>query len=100
MGGNSLGTSQIWVTKDWVLLHENAPAHWFLLMQQQLTKRGTVVFSSSTKIAQSHNFYLFLQMKNQLKVCHFKGAMELEVCEILGFHGSEDDDVLLGFGTM
>jgi hypothetical protein len=64
---------EMWLVKEWTLLHDNALACWPLLVQLQLTRNDRVVFPHPLfcPILELVNFYLFVRTKNWLKGCHF-----------------------------
>jgi len=57
---------RMWLATDCVFLYENAPAHWSLVIQYQLTKHCIVVFPYPpySPIITLCDIYLFLQMKD------------------------------------
>jgi hypothetical protein len=78
---------EIWVAKAWAVLHDRVPTYKSFLLIQQLKQHGTVVLLHSCMV--SHHviffFYLFLWIKDQLKGCHFKDAVEVEIALKIAF---------------
>ena len=65
---------QLWTNQSWVLHHNNAPAHVFLLIHSYLAKHQTSIVPHppySLDLAPG-DFFLFPKLKTTLKGCHFQ----------------------------
>jgi hypothetical protein len=66
-------TPNLWEQKNWLLHHNNAPSHTFFFTREFLTKNNMTVIPHppySPDLAPC-DFSLFLQLKINLKDCHF-----------------------------
>lgn len=71
---------ELWGAKNWILHHDNAPAHRSLLVGQYLAKHQLPVLPQppySPDLAPA-DFYLFPRLKDQLKGRRFESAEEVE----------------------
>jgi transposase len=68
-----------WCANNWVLHHENAPAHTALAVQQFLASKNMTVFPTpySPDLA-PYDFFLFSKMKIKLKGRRFDTAEEIQ----------------------
>jgi len=62
-------TPEMWKNRDWLLHHDNAPAHTLLVVREFLTKNKmtTVPHPTYSPDLTPCNFYVFPTMKLQLK---------------------------------
>jgi hypothetical protein len=70
------------VAKGWVLLYENAPFYWWLLLQQHLPM-GMLLCCSCANCA--HDFLFLLWLKDQLKASEFMYLLEVQVTLKIAF---------------
>lgn len=69
-----------WQNKNWLLLHDNAPAHRSVLVQSELAKQSITVLPHppySPDLAPC-DFFIFSRMKNQLRGRRFCSAEEVK----------------------
>jgi len=65
---------ELWENQTWMLHHNNAPAHVFLLIHSYLAKHQTSIVPHppySLDLAPG-DFFLFPKLKTTLKGCHFQ----------------------------
>jgi [histone H3]-lysine36 N-dimethyltransferase SETMAR len=70
----------LWATQDWMLLHDNAPAHRSVIVQQYLAKHSVTVLPQppySPDLAPC-DFSLFPRMKDALKGRRFSSANDVK----------------------
>ena len=71
---------EMWMNGDWLLHHDNAPAHTSLVVREFLTKNNitTVPHPDYSPDLASCDFYVFPKMKLWLKGWHFVSTEEIQ----------------------